>query len=332
MRIPWTTVVVSFIIVLIAASQLNIGKLADALWRVDPAYLGAAMLIWIIMVLLKVVKWMAVIRAIDGRVTPKESLIALMVGIFIGIMTPGRIGDFVRAAYVKDRLSWGKGVLAVVIDRAMDVLLLIGFAAAGVVWLSMISGFKVISIEVVAGVGILALSATYLALKKSFMKKFILPIAKRLLPAPFFVMVEKLGKQFFEAIPLLKKNMHFIFGAVIASVLTWLLSITFGFILMLGVGMHVEWKLALLTVPMLALVEILPVSVIGIGTRELAAILILSFFGISPEQAVIFSLLYFVLGYLPSVVIGFILFNTNPIPLEGGLQGVMNRFSLSKKP
>ncbi len=331
MRIPWAAIGVSIIIVIIAASQLDVGKLADAITRVNPVYLGAAMTIWAIMVVLKVIKWMAVIRAIDGHVSPKESFIALMVGLFVGVMTPGRIGDFVRAAYVKDRLSWGKGVMAVVIDRAMDVLLLIGFAAAGVIWLSAISGFNLISTQLVILVAALAAIATYLALKKSFMKRFILPIANRFLSARFLVLVKKLGTQFFDAIPLLKKNVFFVLVAIGISALTWLLSISFGFVLMQGIGMQTEWTVALLTIPILALIEILPVSVIGIGTRELAAILILSFFSISPEHAVIFSLLYFVLGYLPSVVIGLVLFNTNPIPIEGGLQGIMNRFSLSKK-
>ena len=104
MRIPWAAIGVSIIIVIIAASQLDVGKLADAITRVNPVYLGAAMTIWAIMVVLKVIKWMAVIRAIDGHVSPKESFIALMVGLFVGVMTPGRIG-LPRSILIKPKIN-----------------------------------------------------------------------------------------------------------------------------------------------------------------------------------------------------------------------------------
>jgi uncharacterized membrane protein YbhN (UPF0104 family) len=96
---------------------------------------------------------------------------------------------------------------------------------------------------------------------------------------------------------------------------------------MQGIHLPVDWSVALLTVPVLALIEILPVSVVGIGTRELAAIIVLGVFHIPPEQAVLFSLLYFLLGYIPSFILGLILFNTRPFPIEGGLEGVKRQFS-----
>jgi uncharacterized protein (TIRG00374 family) len=323
--------IVSAIIIVIAASQLQIDKLWGALIQVDPIFLLAGLALWVGIVLLKTTKWMLVVRAMNGRVTAASSFEALMVGLFVGVMTPGRIGDFVRAAYVKDQLSWGKGIMAVVLDRAMDILSLLVLGLIGIIGISQFANMTIISSTQAGILLLMAVIGTYIALNKRVMKKTIYPLLMRFVPANMAQLLTRVGKEFYGSVPLLKQNVGFIVAAGIMTIISWFFSITFGFVIMQGLHLPVEWMVALLAVPVLALVEILPVSVVGIGTRELAAIIILGVFDVAPEQAVVFSLLYFILGYVPSFILGAIIFNLRPLPFAGGIDGIKKTIFKSEK-
>ena len=52
-----------------------------------------------------------------------ETFIIYMSALYIGFVTPGRLGEFVKVIYVNDKnVSYGKGFSSVLIDRFFDFL------------------------------------------------------------------------------------------------------------------------------------------------------------------------------------------------------------------
>ena len=72
----------------------------------------------------------------------------------------------------------------------------------------------------------------------------------------------------------------------------------------------------MIVVPIITFADLLPVTVSGIGARELLLIFFLSIVGIGAEAAVALSILYFIIGYVSVAVFGLFLFLREPIRLR----------------
>ncbi|MEK6902253.1 MAG: lysylphosphatidylglycerol synthase transmembrane domain-containing protein [archaeon] len=317
-------VVVTLVILYVAATQLNWGALLSTLQKADVSKIGLAMVVWLFLISFKSLKWQQIVGSVEGTIGFFESAMVLFIGLFVSVITPGRAGDFVRALYLKDRLDMGRGVLAVVIDRAIDILSLLIFAGIGIALLAQSGGISFITPLNVAMLIVGSCLALYLFFNRRIMRKWVWPLVRRILPSSLHSLIQKYGNQFYDAVPTLFRHVDLIFIGVICSTIAWLLTITFGWTILQALGYHLDWTAALMVIPILALVEIIPVGILGLGTREIAAIIVLGAFGVSPEGAVAFSLTYFALGYIPSFIIGAICFNRNPIPLPQGFGGIFS--------
>jgi uncharacterized protein (TIRG00374 family) len=328
MKLSWISVLITLFIVYLAVTNLDFLLLFDSLQTINLVLVGTAFIIWFVLVVFKAVKWQQIVFALKGKMGFIKSLAVLQIGLFISVATPGRLGDFVRAAYLKDQLSVGKGVMAVVMDRVIDVLELLFFSIIGLYGLFITTGIFLITAEVLIVIILVAIVGTVLLFNRSFVSKIVKPIISKILPKNIFIIIKQYGSEFYDSIPLLKQNIGNVLGAIILGIIAWVITVTFGWILMQAVGIQLDWTVALLVIPVMALIEIIPFGVAGIGTRELAAVIILGAYGIAPEQAVLFSLLYFIMGYVPSFIFGSIIFNMYPLPIKGGLKGVWKRYKI----
>jgi uncharacterized membrane protein YbhN (UPF0104 family) len=68
--------------------------------------------------------------------------------------------------------------------------------------------------------------------------------------------------------------------------------------------------------PTLTLVELIPISVSGIGTRDAAVVFFFSVLGIGSAEAVSFSLIYLIFGTYFNALVGFIAWLANPAKLR----------------
>lgn len=311
----WTRIISLLItlgIIYLAITQLDWVLLATTFATTDIAFIAYALGMWLFLMVIKGIKWQQLVFAVGGKIGFFESLRMLLIGLFISIATPGRLGDFARAFYIKDRVPLGKGIMAVLVDRAMDVFVLMGFAILGLLLLVQTQGVEIFSPWMAVVLFLGAVAATFVVLKRSW-ARWVWKRLQGFLPESYRSLLQRHGAEFYDAVPLFKKNMRGVIIAALCTVTTWLCSITFGWFIMLSLHYPLGWNAALITVPIFALVEIIPAGILGLGTREVASVIVLGSYGISPENAVAFSLLYFALGYIPSFVLGAFFFNRSPI-------------------
>ncbi|MEK6970431.1 MAG: lysylphosphatidylglycerol synthase transmembrane domain-containing protein [archaeon] len=331
MRWSWLTVIVTLGIIYLAITRLNFGLLIESAANISGLLVLSAFGVWIIVLLAKSIKWKWVIAGLDGNISMIKSIRVLLIGLFIGVITPGRIGDFIRVLYIKDELKTGKGIMAVVIDRVLDIGTLILFAVIATLFLVSNTGHSAISLPLLAVTAGAFILLVFIGFNRHIAKK-IWKILKRFLPDSLVEMISHHAVDFYDSIPILLKNKKFLVGSLVFSVGAWLATVTMGYILMLAVGIEVDWQVALIVIPAISLIEIIPFGIAGVGTRELAAVVTLSLFGVSPEVAILFSMLYFVVGYSPSFVVGGILFNKEPPALKKNLSKLVSAFKSGKIP
>ena len=101
-------------------------------------------------------------------------------------------------------------------------------------------------------------------------------------------------------------HLFFFLGHFILTVLAWSVCFIQYYFLALALGLNLNYFSIFFVVPILFLVSLIPISISGIGTRDAAAILVLSSFGISPELAIAFSLGILIENYILAVF-GFVI-------------------------
>lgn len=315
MKVPWISLVVTAIIIYIASTRLDLPALVGTFQQMDLVLAGMALLTWFFVLIFKSIKWRLVIHSLNGKVSLLDSIKVLFIGLFVGVATPGRVGDFIRAAYVKPIIGMGRGVMGVLVDRLMDIFTLLLFAGIGIAGLAAAKGIILFSPLKFAGVLFVLVVVVFAAFNRSLARR-LWKILQRFAPQWIRDSITQYGKEFYDSIPLLKKNVLSLIGALACGLVSWLLIVTMGYFLMQALGINLPWTAALLVVPILALVELIPAGIAGLGTRELASVLALGVFSVPAEQAVAFSLMYFAFGYIPSFLIGAFFFNRDPIRLK----------------
>ncbi len=323
MRVTILSFLVTLIIIYLAVTHLDWEMLGTVATQVDPVFIFWAFVTWIFILLTKSWKWQTVVSSVGGIISLLESAKILLIGLFIGVITPGRVGDFVRVFYIKKKVGIGKGILAVLVDRILDVFLLLVFALVGVLFLFSSKGLEVVSFSLL-GAGVVGFLFVVMVLLNRRIARKGWSLIQRFIPLSLRDMLKKYGTEFYDSVPLLRQNKMVIGWSLVIGVGAWLFTVTMGYFLLLAAHIPVGWEAALIVIPVISLIEIIPFGVAGVGTRELAAIAVLSVYSIPPESAIVFSVLYFVVGYFPSLVLGILLFNREPVHFRGGVQQMMD--------
>jgi glycosyltransferase 2 family protein len=97
------------------------------------------------------------------------------------------------------------------------------------------------------------------------------------------------------------------------TIIMWALIFLLAWCVAAGFGIDVSAGYIFLIIPVVTLVEILPVSVAGLGTREATVIYFFSVVGISSAAAVGFSLGYLLIGTYTAALVGFIVWLRHPL-------------------
>lgn len=226
------------------------------------------------------------------------------IGFFLGFLTPGRIGDFSRAMYLKDKVPLAKGGVGVFLDRVIDVFVLLTYALISITLFFVLFQQVVFPIEILfLLIFLLVLGFLFIINLKKF--EFITRFFFQFTPVSFKEFLRKVYSNLNEATSYIKNDYAKLLFPLIIGFVAWSINFIIGLVIILAFGIDVPFYFIFLLMPIVTLVEIVPISVSGLGTREVASIFIFSFFGIPPEQAVAFSITFFLSLYPVIALIGF---------------------------
>jgi uncharacterized protein (TIRG00374 family) len=233
---------------------------------------------------------------------------AYFASMFLGFLTPGRLGEFVKAWYVSQacKVSSGLAFSSVLADRLFDlyIVLMVGCAAvAGV--------YAQVQLWIVLGSLVILLAFFLLVVLD---ERWFFGLRR-------LVSVSKWVEQtFFKPGGWLEDIQRYGItwrGLLVAALLTTLAyALYFGqcYLLSQALGLSLTVTQATYAVALGGLVTLLPVSISGLGTREAVIIAYLGRWEISSEAALSFSLLVFASSYLVGGLLGALAWWRRPLP------------------
>lgn len=222
----------------------------------------------------------------------------------VAIMVVAAVGTFAKAVYLKrDGHGLLLPLLSILAEKYYDYLLplIFGFISLFLVWLKSDSATGLI----------LFLLLTLLAYIPS--RKACLLLSPRLLPSRLNELLQKKGWYINEYLV----KMHDILNLkiYICSILAFGLYFVSIYSLTIGLHLHLRFFQVVLIMTITSLITLIPISFLGIGTRDAGLIAVFSFFGHTPEQAVALSMALLILR-IAIVFMGSIFWFLDPPPLS----------------
>jgi len=284
-------------------------------------YVVLAVIFLIASIALKAVKWGMIINAHQPSFEYWKWILTgmkyFLIGFSLSLLTPARVGDFSRAMYLRNIMKTGTAISTVLIDRIIDVGLLLSLGGTAILVFSALMGIIVIPVEILLLIITIFLAGLYFFTRKHWVEKLVRPFFKIIVPKKYQEKLKLSFNDMYASLQTLREKKLKLAMSVIWGVMSWFLIIVAVYFLGISIGIPVTlFGFMFILVPVSNLLDILPVSISGIGTREAAFVFLLSFFMISAEMAVAFSVLYLITGYLLFGLIGALLLSANPIRLN----------------
>jgi uncharacterized membrane protein YbhN (UPF0104 family) len=278
-------------IVIVKADPQRIGRAAAS---VRPMYLFLALALTLPFLALKSARWYLMLSEASIEVSTGEVVRSLLGGMGVALVTPARVGEVVRAAYIRDPQKIKIAGL-VLLDKGFDVLVLCGLSVAGA-WalLGPLAGAALACVTAIGLAVVYAPVPVHGALRR---------LSQRLPGEPFL-------NRLWSSLESLSPR-----GTTAYLVLT---ALSFGVVLLQFGIILLSWKtwsldIVFLTFPLVILTNVLPVTIGGLGVREGAAALLLSHYNVSPAHAALAAFLMFAVNTALPGLVGVLV-----LPVVGG--------------
>tara|TARA_Y100000310_G_scaffold202413_1_gene202570 strand:+ start:7190 stop:8128 length:939 start_codon:yes stop_codon:yes gene_type:complete len=283
-------IIVSLTLLTLIIRVLGINNITNILLKTDPIPLIYAAFFVIFQTLFKSLRWNNIIKIYKKKLTLSESNSITLISLAFGIVTPGRVGEFIKAKYLRDfiKLNYVSAFSTVLIDKAFDLITVVIVGLLGVTLLRFQIPFSEILVSIL--ILILLILITQLLLFENSVKLILKIIPK--------MIVQKLKNFNFSRKIYLK--------ALGYSFLIWSTYIIESIFIFKALNIsNIPVSGIMVVVSLMALGSLIPISFGGIGVRELIASSFLLILGITPEISVTFAILYTIISFgFPSLVGG----------------------------
>jgi glycosyltransferase 2 family protein len=245
-------------------SRIDLNELSTAIRNADVFLILSALLLQILVYNAKTLRWHTIVHTTSARPSLFHSWCVYHIGVFLATITPGKLGELGKAAYLtKEGVPPILGIALVIIDRLSDVIAIVLIGAFSVGILFGVEWF------LIACAGLLiACAILWVSWKK-------IPACKRIISA---------------SLSLDKKIV--VMGALYTFI-SWILYFGWAILLAFSVGITVSIPVLIAAFTITGILSLLPIAPAGLGTRDAAMLLFLAPFGVVASQAVALALLMF---------------------------------------
>jgi uncharacterized protein (TIRG00374 family) len=293
---------------------LVVWRLEDkaALWRsvleADAWLFALALLLNVPVVHLKVVRWRELLAGRGYHYPLGRSYAAVLSSLYLGMLTPGRVGDVLRVQYVKSEIDvpYAEGLAVTVMDRFCDLYVLAAVVALGTVHFATALDSELVYVSWVA-VAIAALAPTLFLFKGP---ADLLGRALGRLSARWHTSLSAL----LEALRALTRKAALV--AIPLTVACFSINYLQGWLIAHAIRVDLSFVDVASLLATTSLLGLMPISVSGVGVRELFLAVVFPALGFAAAQGVAFGLLVFVCNYVAIVIAGFVAWQISPPPFD----------------
>jgi glycosyltransferase 2 family protein len=312
--VAWLPRLLGLLLLGVLLVRFDTRRMLQAISTADGSLILLATAGMIPLIAIKTVRWQAVLRAQQVRFPFLPALAAYFGSLFIGYLTPGRLGEFVKAAHVsrRDAVPFGQAFSTVLADRLFDLyaLLLVGGAAVA----NMTTGNLLITI--VGPALVLTLGLVAFLNRSTF--GWLGRVASRCERGGRLAAVGRWVSDTRDGLRQLTTG--WLLLAIGLTILAYLLFYGQCYLLALALSLPIDMVRVSMAVALGSLVTLIPISISGLGTREAVIVAYLGNFGVTPEAALGFSFLVFATFYIAGGLMGAVAWWLHPVPLSLGSQ------------
>ncbi len=265
-----------------------IGAAFQLLGSLNIQFLTLAVVLVGVNVMLAVARWWVILAALGGHLRYRECLVIVLALSPLALITPFRASDLLRGSAVRKQLPLRLGIGSVVVEKMIDLPVLVTMAALGAFALQR-TAFGIVGL---LGTAVFTAVVAYSVLRG-------LPFAG-VLPTRLARVLDQMQ----DPIRMLVKDRFRLTGTVFLSAAGWSTNTLIISALLSSVGSGMSIWRVMAAWPLALLVGLLPLTLAGLGTRD-AAFLALTGSGPAESAAVLTAtLLYFAIAYVGVALVG----------------------------
>ena len=288
------------VVFLFIISKLDYNIIYSIVNDINLIYLTIAILLNFPQLFLKSIRWNLLLAKQNINYSLYSSFMIFLNSLYIGMITPGRIGEFIRVLHLKNdkSVNIGKGFSIVLIDRLFDLYLLMIIGSVGMWRIGIFGDFSNIFIFFI----FLIFISPLLLLNSIFINSFVSILYKATTIKKNKYKIEASYATFFKNIKELVG-----FNLLVSAFLTFSSYFIF-FLQCYLIVLSMDLKISFLTITSFMaisnLISFIPISISGLGTRDATLIYLFSLESVGSETAVIYSLLVFITFFVIGALIG----------------------------
>jgi glycosyltransferase 2 family protein len=312
MKRKWLFQAIGIIIFVFILWKLDIKAAIALLADTRLSILALALVLTVPFVLIKAWRWKYLLRMQGIDYHTRDCFYAYLSAMYLGLVTPGRVGDFVKVVYLKKdkQVAMSRGVTSVIVDRLFDLLLYVTMACAGGLAFALSGDIMAV---------IFAFVLLFIAILLIFVNK---TVRNLVLGTLFRILLPKKAKEgaevridsFYRGVDQFRS-----FRLVVPLLLTLLTYVFFYaqcYLIAIAVNIPISFMNVVYCISTANLVSLLPISVSGIGTRDATLISMFAVLDIPKESAVVFSILFLFISNVSSCLIGAVAWFKKPVEFK----------------
>jgi len=284
---------------------LDLNKVFEILKTIKLPFLFVALTTLFVELVLKALR-LKILIAAHTKSSFLNNLIITLVGLPFGTVTPGRVGDLVKVYTLskKTSLSKIKGLAIGVIEKIIDFFSLFILALVGIGALIIKGRINPVFLFLLFFILLMAM-LIFFFLNKKYAEKILKIIYAKMIPSKYKNQLQCNFDDFYFGLSIILRKKTLLIVPVGLAFLLWFNRILRIFILALALSLKIKFIYFFLFMPIIEVVGIMPITIMGLGTREYIYIFLFSLIGISKEASVALSLLIFSTVIIPLSILGY---------------------------
>lgn len=282
-------------------SRIGVGEVVMAVAAMEPRYLLGLPPLIAAALLVQTGKWDYILRRQPIRIPFGRLFQIHMVAFFYGLLTPARLGYFVKVAYLHQETGLLLPVcsVSVVVDRLLDFVVMFGMAFAGsVLVLGGVAAAPIVGLLVAT----CALAATLVLSRRQARR-----VLQRGLNLAVFSRLARVGSgsidAFYESLP----PRRYLVVPFLLTIVNWVVIYSQTYLVARSLAIDIDYFVMMLLLPLGTVAALIPITISGLGSREAVLVVVFEMFGVAPSKTVAMSLVALIIGsYVPAIIVGLV--------------------------
>lgn len=285
-------------------SKIDLYIISSQIKRINLYLLFFVFFLNFIIIFLYVYRWKIILDRMSIRSGNFWNLLVVWFkGFVTGYFTPGRVGEIYRAKLLYHQYpdSKIKLALSVFLDRIFDLTVLMVFSFFGFLYLLIFIKYRMNILSYII-LGSMSLAMMLIVVFNKYTIILIYTVLKKVFPKRRFRMIIQIK---YSLSLLNTKSIHLCF---LSTIINWLLTVVSVYILSISLSLDIPLHFLSAILPVSNVISVLPISISGIGTRDLFFVFILKFINISYNDSMLLSFSILVMFNLINYGIGLLFY------------------------